>query len=259
MPHTDTAFAQGAIRHGFASLAFMAAIASPALGQNLLFNGGAESETLTPWVKAPANAPIASVTQQTQTLQIVTPFAGMRFFTFAAAPQAGTIAMVQSGMMPVEPPAGFNALRLSGVYQTEFEDTAVATITLRNGQGDVVAEAMSCPMTNSDQTWSPFALQVELVPDATTWEVRIEGTLLTGTFINVFLDEMALEPSCVGDLNADEEIDGADLGLLLAAWGACPGASDPCDALGCSADLNVDDTVDGADLGLLLAAWGGCG
>ena len=51
-----------------------------------------------------------------------------------------------------------------------------------------------------------------------------------------------------GDLDLDGDVDGADLGLLLASWG-------PCD--GCSADLNLDGLVDGADLGLLLANWSG--
>lgn len=48
------------------------------------------------------------------------------------------------------------------------------------------------------------------------------------------------------DLNADGRVDGADLGILLGAWGACAG---------CAADLNADGRVDGADLGMLLGAW----
>ena len=48
------------------------------------------------------------------------------------------------------------------------------------------------------------------------------------------------------DLNGDGVVDGADLGILLAAWGTVgPG------------DFNRDGTVDGADLGILLAAFGG--
>jgi len=46
------------------------------------------------------------------------------------------------------------------------------------------------------------------------------------------------------DLNGDDAVNGADLGLLLANWGQ-PGLG----------DLNGDDTVGGADLGLMLAAW----
>ena len=57
-------------------------------------------------------------------------------------------------------------------------------------------------------------------------------------------------PSVLGDLNGDSAVNGADLGLLLAAWGDCAGAS-------CTEDINNDGTVDGGDLGLLLSAWTG--
>jgi len=52
---------------------------------------------------------------------------------------------------------------------------------------------------------------------------------------------------CVGDLNGDGVVDGADLGVLLSAWGGAGGA-----------DLNGDGVIDGADLGILLSAWGAC-
>lgn len=55
---------------------------------------------------------------------------------------------------------------------------------------------------------------------------------------------MSGEPGNPADLNGDGVVDGADLGLLLAAWETSgPG------------DLDGDGIVDGADLGLLLAAW----
>jgi hypothetical protein len=53
--------------------------------------------------------------------------------------------------------------------------------------------------------------------------------------------------NAAADLNNDCHVDGADLGLLLAAWGEA----------GPFADLNNDGIVDGADLGILLAAWTG--
>lgn len=56
---------------------------------------------------------------------------------------------------------------------------------------------------------------------------------------------------CVGDLTLDGLVNGADLGILLAGWGACTGS--------CASDLNRDGVVNGADLGVLLAAWGACG
>ena len=58
-------------------------------------------------------------------------------------------------------------------------------------------------------------------------------------------------PACPADLNLDNVVNGADLGLMLGAWGPCP--STPC-----AADLNLDGVVNGADLGLMLGAWGNC-
>jgi len=55
-------------------------------------------------------------------------------------------------------------------------------------------------------------------------------------------------PACMGDLDHDGSVSGADLGMLLAAWNS----SDE------HADLDDDGTVGGADLGMLLAAWGDC-
>ncbi|HMN96270.1 MAG TPA: hypothetical protein PKC43_08155 [Phycisphaerales bacterium] len=59
----------------------------------------------------------------------------------------------------------------------------------------------------------------------------------------------SLEPvnPCSGDLDGNGVVDGADLGVLLGAWGL-PGA----------ADLDGNGLVDGADLGILLGAWGIC-
>jgi hypothetical protein len=71
---------------------------------------------------------------------------------------------------------------------------------------------------------------------------------------SLVIDGPAQPPaSCLGDLNDDGAVNGADLGLLLGAWGACPGGTP-----GCLGDLNVDGVVNGADLGLLLGAWGPC-
>jgi formylglycine-generating enzyme required for sulfatase activity len=47
-------------------------------------------------------------------------------------------------------------------------------------------------------------------------------------------------------------VDGADLGVLLSAWG-------PVGPESARADINGNGIVDGADLGVLLANWGACG
>ena len=57
--------------------------------------------------------------------------------------------------------------------------------------------------------------------------------------------------TCVGDITEDSQVDGADLALILAAWGSCT-------SFPCGADLNDDHRVDGADLALVLASWGPC-
>jgi len=56
---------------------------------------------------------------------------------------------------------------------------------------------------------------------------------------------------CIADLFVDHQVNGADLGALLAFWGSVnPGFP--------QADMNRDGKVDGADLGHLLASWGPC-
>ena len=59
-------------------------------------------------------------------------------------------------------------------------------------------------------------------------------------------DDLAIVNPCTTDFTGDGQTDGADLGVLLGAWGT-PGA-----------DLTGDGNTDGADLGILLGAWGGC-
>ena len=56
---------------------------------------------------------------------------------------------------------------------------------------------------------------------------------------------------CLADLFVDRQVNGADLGALLAFWG-------PVNPALPSADINRDGLVNGADLGYLLANWGPC-
>lgn len=54
---------------------------------------------------------------------------------------------------------------------------------------------------------------------------------------------------CTGDFNGDGQVDGADFGSLLSAWGKCKN---------CPEDLDGNNFVDGSDLGSFLASWGEC-
>ena len=67
----------------------------------------------------------------------------------------------------------------------------------------------------------------------------------------VELDDFVLEfvpAEASPDLDGNGTVNGADLAILLAAWGACEG---------CPADLDANGQVNGADLAVLLGAWGG--
>ncbi len=74
------------------------------------------------------------------------------------------------------------------------------------------------------------------------------------TRMTLFCSLMAAAPACaegctcLGDLDGDRTVGGADLGQVLSAWGTAD----------VSADLDGSGLVDGADLGNMLSRWGGC-
>lgn len=75
----------------------------------------------------------------------------------------------------------------------------------------------------------------------------VDGGMGSG---EISIDCFGVPCPCIADLNGDGQVDGADFGLLLSAFGPCSRA--------CPADLNESGAVDGADIGLLLALWGEC-
>lgn len=81
-----------------------------------------------------------------------------------------------------------------------------------------------------------FTWQGVVTSGSDIWAGRVNGNGSIGN------------PALVGDLNGDGRVDGADLAILLGAWGACSG---------CAADLNGDGIVNGADLAILLGGWTG--
>ncbi|MCH2161258.1 MAG: hypothetical protein MK085_05225 [Phycisphaerales bacterium] len=78
----------------------------------------------------------------------------------------------------------------------------------------------------------------------------LSNSVPTNPLMRGYVLELIAMPNrpSVADINGDGDVNGADLGLLLALWGPCPG---------CPEDLNNDGDINGADLGLLLAAWTG--
>ncbi|MGA0419399.1 MAG: dockerin type I domain-containing protein [Phycisphaerales bacterium] len=81
-----------------------------------------------------------------------------------------------------------------------------------------------------------------------------DGSTMVGVALDTTLGRyrgyrILISSPCPADLNGDGEVGGADLSIMLAAWG--PSKASP-------ADLNGDGEVNGADLAILLGDWGDC-
>ena len=107
-----------------------------------------------------------------------------------------------------------------------------------------------CSITFTNETTADFEVEhlakitVDGEPAVIGVNLQVDASGKTGCVISV----IAANP-CPADLNGDGMVNGADVGLMVAQWGACAG---------CSGDLNGDGIVNGADFGLLIAAWGMC-
>lgn len=116
-----------------------------------------------------------------------------------------------------------------------------------NAQQQVVA-TVAAPLSDA---WTPRSVDMFAAGFAVgdTFYFRAVDTSTANSYAWLAMDNLRFEgTACAADLNGSGAVDGADLGMLLASWGA-PGA----------ADLDHSGAVDGADIGLLLAAWGACG
>ncbi len=82
------------------------------------------------------------------------------------------------------------------------------------------------------------------------------GQILDGTYAdndgNGVPDCCEGTTPCPGDLNLDDRVDSADLGLLIAAWNTDG-------SIVAGSDINEDGIVNAADLGLQIGNWGDCG
>jgi hypothetical protein len=67
---------------------------------------------------------------------------------------------------------------------------------------------------------------------------------------HIIIDFTPAPPGSPFDLNDDGVVNGIDLAILLAVWGACSP---------CIADFNGDNAINGVDLAMMLADWGPVG
>ena len=100
--------------------------------------------------------------------------------------------------------------------------------------------------------WGDYsATVVDPVDDLTFWSLQQYAETDVGGAANddrwgAWWSEIGTSSACPADLTGDGQVDGADLGVLLGAWGTN------------QYDFNGDGTIDGADLGILLGSWGPC-
>lgn len=118
----------------------------------------------------------------------------------------------------------------------------------------LVAYAATCPVTGSpvvacDDNTAGCSGSTSLITFNATqnslYYIRLGGATAGGTgTLTVTCTPSA--PPCPADFNGDTKVDGADLAVLLGAWGSSGG------------DLDNNGVTDGADLAALLGAWGNC-
>jgi dienelactone hydrolase len=104
------------------------------------------------------------------------------------------------------------------------------------GEQAVIMLTINAPAdAKGEQTQPVISARAEVDGGTRNW------TILTAT---------AVDGAAPADLNNDGVVDGADLLILLSAWGDCANPDD------CPADLDGNGIVDGADLLILLSNWG---
>jgi formylglycine-generating enzyme required for sulfatase activity len=103
------------------------------------------------------------------------------------------------------------------------------------------------------QSWSCQYL-IEWSADCNNDGIVDYGQILQGQLVdsdrNGVPDVCEVDP-CPADITGNGLVNGADLGLVLAAWGS-DGSEQP------GADINADGIVNGADLAFVLGAFGPC-
>ncbi|MCE9619583.1 MAG: hypothetical protein K8R92_06715 [Planctomycetes bacterium] len=142
-------------------------------------------------------------------------------------------------------------LSTSGITSSNFLSSALMT---NDPFGDVIGGSPSGTttanvglvqlgptyMTLSGINWNP----------GDTFYFRWQDTNDVANDAGLAIDDLVFSGYiCRSDLNGDGYVDGADMGLLLLAFGNCPG---------CPEDLDGDAVVDAADVGLMLLDFGPC-
>ena len=158
-----------------------------------LINGDAELGDLTGW-RVSSYDIVYAVQSQQQSTGTVAPYQGDHFFSFAKAPSSYAM-MSQSGLIP----AGTEKLTLGGYFQCEYfegqtNDSGIATLTVFDAAGNELSTASTPDMTSNNFQWTPFEVSTELAANSHSWQVKLEGFLHYGKYVNAFYDGIYLTP-----------------------------------------------------------------
>lgn len=93
-------------------------------------------------------------------------------------------------------------------------------------------------------------IEITTAPDCNVNGVDDAVDIAAGTSADIDQDGVPDECACIADLDGNGAVNGADLAVLLGAWGSCAA---------CVADLTGDGHVLADDLAVLLSSWGPCG
>ena len=111
------------------------------------------------------------------------------------------------------------------------------------------------PRTGLEGEWT--GVIIEYSADCNGDDIVDYGQILDGTYADAngngvpdCCDEGVSCDPCLGDVNNDGQVNGADISVLLGFWGL--------NGKPVAADINKDGSVDGADLAQLLGSWGEC-
>ncbi len=222
----------------------------PAAGQtNLLANPGFETGDLSGWVSTDSPSTIMMIDQ---TLGRVLPFEG-DWFAFLGLETPPLNAIEQTAALP----SGAERLRFSAWFQTEdvgndgIADSAFFRFVYLDGAGDPLSEELLGPALSPNLQWEQFVHETDVPAGCESVRCSIEGVLAEGSFVNVFIDEVALVALfCVGDiaddfgsLGGDGQVSFGDFLALLGLIGPCPGG-----VPGCVGDIADDfGSLNGGD------------
>ena len=83
---------------------------------------------------------------------------------------------------------------MGGLFQGEYSDYGIATLSIFDEAGVELASASRSNMTSDFFEWVPFQGIAVLPQNSYSWEVKLEGFLDYGSYVNVFYDDIYITP-----------------------------------------------------------------